>query len=441
MNATNKYVTPVGLQQPAAADLSDGTTGSGAVALAVSPALTGTPTAPTATASTNTTQVATTAFVETAVSPVTDSLNVNGSTVVTPFSITLLVNGIGPVGEVTVNSFPVANRRSCMCEVPGNLANNSQRVVAVVYRNNASHPILVCAYPFSTTTSVTYTASSDSSPSPTTAVAIGISNVSSSPGVELIFIVMPGNYYKIAASSGTINFNHWREFICQNGTITQSSDLAGAGRAVATVYQNTSTSMLFVSAQATGMTAGTILAAFSDSSPVPTNTVDQTIQTSVGTGPNTVWFIVPAGHYYKVTAASGSLSHWYEWTWTIPCTKSQDLNLSTGQGQIRTCSAYSESPNTGAATAASVVPRSWINDPFLVRWVSVQSSNSAVANQCVLRSDNGIPAYRDLSQVYQSTANQARTAQGPVMPGNTYTFVDLTSGTLTNLHWFEYQMG
>ncbi len=62
-NSTNRYVTPVGLQQPAAADLSDGTTGTGAVVQAASPTLTGTPAAPTATVGTNTTQLATTAFV------------------------------------------------------------------------------------------------------------------------------------------------------------------------------------------------------------------------------------------------------------------------------------------------------------------------------------------------------------------------------------------
>lgn len=62
-NPTNKYETQLGLQQPSASDLTDGTTGSGAVVLAVSPALTSVPTAPTAAPGTNTTQIATTAFV------------------------------------------------------------------------------------------------------------------------------------------------------------------------------------------------------------------------------------------------------------------------------------------------------------------------------------------------------------------------------------------
>ena len=62
-NATNKYNTPKGLQQPAAADLSDGTTGSGAVVLAGSPTLTtavlGSSTATTQSALDSSTKVAT----------------------------------------------------------------------------------------------------------------------------------------------------------------------------------------------------------------------------------------------------------------------------------------------------------------------------------------------------------------------------------------------
>jgi hypothetical protein len=54
-----------------AGDLSNGTTGSGAIVLATSPALVNTPTAPTAAPGTNTTQIATTAFVQSAIDAVT----------------------------------------------------------------------------------------------------------------------------------------------------------------------------------------------------------------------------------------------------------------------------------------------------------------------------------------------------------------------------------
>ena len=55
------------VSQAAATDLSNGTTGTGAVVLAGSPTLTGAPLAPTASPGTNTTQLATTAFVQAAV--------------------------------------------------------------------------------------------------------------------------------------------------------------------------------------------------------------------------------------------------------------------------------------------------------------------------------------------------------------------------------------
>src|SRR6185312_12015263 len=61
INTSSMY--RVGGSQIAAANLSNGTTGSGAVALAVSPALTGSPTAPTQTAADSSTKIATTAFV------------------------------------------------------------------------------------------------------------------------------------------------------------------------------------------------------------------------------------------------------------------------------------------------------------------------------------------------------------------------------------------
>lgn len=75
-------------------------TGTGAVVLANSPALTGTPTAPTATAGTNTTQLATTAFVTAATAAAASSSNFVDLTTaqtiggVKTFSVDAIVNGI-----------------------------------------------------------------------------------------------------------------------------------------------------------------------------------------------------------------------------------------------------------------------------------------------------------------------------------------------------------
>ena len=74
VNVTSGYqINGAGLS---AANLSNGTTGTGSVVLAGSPAFSGTPNAPTATAGTSTTQIATTAFVSAAVAGATS----NGAT-------------------------------------------------------------------------------------------------------------------------------------------------------------------------------------------------------------------------------------------------------------------------------------------------------------------------------------------------------------------------
>lgn len=101
-NSTNKYQTPVGLQQPAAADLSDGTTGTGAVVQAASPTLTGSPLVPTPITGDNTTKIASTAFVTTAITNAVAGINpavaVQAATAaILPNSPTYL-NGVGGIG-------------------------------------------------------------------------------------------------------------------------------------------------------------------------------------------------------------------------------------------------------------------------------------------------------------------------------------------------------
>jgi hypothetical protein len=92
-NATGLPLTSgvSGLGTGVATALGTAVTGSGAPVLAVSPALTGTPTAPTAASGTNTTQVATTAFVQTAASAPGTPVSVGTSlypTIVGPINTT-----------------------------------------------------------------------------------------------------------------------------------------------------------------------------------------------------------------------------------------------------------------------------------------------------------------------------------------------------------------
>lgn len=79
-NPTDRYVTELGLQQPSASDLTDGVTGTGTVVLSASPALTGSPTAPTQTLGDNTTKIATDAFVQAAIAAITATGGVNAQT-------------------------------------------------------------------------------------------------------------------------------------------------------------------------------------------------------------------------------------------------------------------------------------------------------------------------------------------------------------------------
>ena len=106
------------------------------------------------------------------------------------------------------------------------------------------------------------------------------------------------------------------------GTVTptaQSANLAGAGRGLGTIYQNTTAKPIFVSVTATGSST-VALAAVSDSSATPTAPVATTAMTGNVSSPPTsytasVFFLVIAGNYYEVSTSAGStLTSWFEWT-------------------------------------------------------------------------------------------------------------------------------
>ena len=77
-NATNAYTITVNSGTPTANKTITLPTETGTLALLASPTFTGTPTAPTAAAGTNTTQIATTAFVQSAISTLLSELDGNG---------------------------------------------------------------------------------------------------------------------------------------------------------------------------------------------------------------------------------------------------------------------------------------------------------------------------------------------------------------------------
>jgi hypothetical protein len=91
-----------------------------------------------------------------------------------------------------------------------------------------------------------------------------------------------------------------------------------ASRALATVYQNTGKTPLWVNAVVFGGGTGIVTMAASDSSATPTTEVAQTqdIFATSNTVYRTLSFIVLPGNYYKVTVSgsgSSGVGKWIEW--------------------------------------------------------------------------------------------------------------------------------
>jgi hypothetical protein len=371
-----------------------------------------------------------------------NTVSVNGVIKVTTFTGDILQDGLTPAGDIAVNTVNMTNNVPCMVETPQNLADGSQRLTGVVYQNTTGHPILVCQYTYPAAGNLTMTAKSDSNPAPTTIVASGTTENGSTCSVTLVFFVLPGNYYTVTVSSGaSTTVACWREFILQRGTFTDSGDIVGS-RALSTVYQNTGTSPIFVSANITGVSANSACQGLSDSTPSPTNVIHPNTQSSSGTGAVQIFFIVPPSHYYKVTAGSGSLAHWHEYTWAVGCTKSQDLALTTGAGHTRSTNITTQAGNTGAGSGTATMLPVWQNtDTVRVRWVQVTSTNTTAQSQSNFYSGEGNPPLKPGGYIEYSTSNP-RCLFGPIMPLMNYYVIDTTtSGTSTTNHWWEYQLG
>ncbi len=370
-------------------------------------------------------------------------VKVNSTVVSNPFTFNPLINGIGPDGEIFVNGTAVANNRPCMAEYPQSIP-ASARAVGTVYQNNNPYPILVVAEIQINTGAVVLTAFSDSSAVPTTQVWINtLSNVGA-PTATPVFFVLPGQFYKITTSSGTATISSWREFVCQRGAITDSGDIH-ASKALSTIYQNNTAKTLFVAVQITGTTTGTLVQALSDPTVAPASVVDAWWQTSGGSGSITTFFVVPPYHYYEVTAASGSLSLWHEYSWAIPCQRSLDLAATTfAAGALRQETGFQRAFNISNAlsTATNFGPNFINNDIGRVRWVQIINSSASASASLQLWSGDSFPAITPLNGIQQFTANALKTVKGPIMPLTCYSQSEnVGSGTLSNLHWWEYSLG
>ena len=370
----------------------------------------------------------------------TDAIEVNGVQVATA-SITALVNGIGAVGEVLVNSYPSATKTPPMFEAPGNLS-SSARVAGTVYQNNTGFPILVEAvYVTNSATVFTFTGISDSSANPSTTVFKVVSpNLNSF--VPITFFVLPGQFYKITLSGAGPTLVGWREFQLTRGSFSAST--VTGSRSLTTVFHNNSLNTLFVSAQVTGVTSASLCQGFSSIQSPPPELIDDATQTSGSSNPCNIFMIVPPGHYYQVTAASGSLSTWIEYTWSVPSTKTYNLAATTGQGQIRSPLAYSVFVNTGPSTDVQyIAPRTYLTtEGPRVRWIHALCRASTASSFFFLAGE-GTPPFLTLCQMSQNSTTLNNRVYGPVMAGKNYCIFlgPGSSNTVTPVSWFEYDIG
>ena len=89
--------------------------------------------------------------------------------------------------------------------------NGPARVAGTVYQNTTGRPIFVQVI-VSGGAQIGVSAQSDTSNPPTTFVAVSDGVFSSNGAVEIFFIVIPGNFYLVTASVGTIPANGWIEW-------------------------------------------------------------------------------------------------------------------------------------------------------------------------------------------------------------------------------------
>ncbi len=186
------------------------------------------------------------------------------------------------------------------------------RALGTVYQNTGSDPIVVSIF----SAGNDLTAYSDSSASPTTKVwdesnFIGAFN----PG---IFVVMPGDFYKVTSTSSTEY--HWIEYVFNIATAWTSSTPA---RALGTNYHNTSGAAILVSVVLGSGSSGDAITAYCDATSTPSAVVF-TGYTKAAT--LSAFLIVPDGYYYRVaTSGSAAVVTWREIATGLTATYSSNL--------------------------------------------------------------------------------------------------------------------
>lgn len=310
----------------------------------------------------------------------------------------------------------------------------ASRVLGTAYQNTSGKWMIVSISIGIGSLSATLDVTSDASATPTTKVWSqdgGSGNL-----VPVIFLVKPGDWYKAALSAGTPNANNalWLEYTMNTATVTDSGDLGPSGtntRSLTTTFQNTTGSPIIVAARITGMGAGSRVTGISDTAASPTDTV---FALDSITSIITAFFWVPNGHFYKITAASGVVNTWHEYTIAgVACVKSANLAIGPTNGHAK----------RQFAPDIAGVNQTYVNNTGLDIWVAAPGTSANATGTFRFYVDPE-PAVPPFIQQHQSTNNagsgKAKMAQGIVQPGQSYAQTN-DNGVTTIISWFEYQLG
>ena len=295
----------------------------------------------------------------------------------------------------------------------------AQRAMNTVYQNLTGVDIWVQASVTGNGGNIQVLLGATSTPATVTVEQWGASGFA----VPLAFMVPPNYYYEVSGSStaGT-----WIEWSMISGSMTYSGELSGS-RTLSTVYQNTSGFGKMVVADLSGVGGGTLISVTSDSGASPSAVVWETH--GVAAGNQTLWFLVPNNHYYKVVCAGAAVAHWNEYTFSNSIAKSIDYAIAPAIRKLIASASPTATPCflnvTGKDMFVSVSDTPSTTGTMLLHAANCVNPESGTPFTIMAMSNNNSQKNAGLVLVQMGEAYQARQDGG--------------SPTLN--HWWEYTLG
>lgn len=295
----------------------------------------------------------------------------------------------------------------------------SQRAPSTVYQNTTGKPIIVIGWLVGSNSDIQILC--DASSTPTTVILDQYANAGF--GTNFYFMV-PNNYYYELSGSG-ITPEAWVEWQINTGTVTFSGELSGS-RALSTVYQNTSGNAMLVLADLSSVGGGTTIQAISDSNASPSDVVWQS--DGVSSGSQTIFFMVPNNHYYKVTCSGASVAHWNEYSLPFSAVRSTDYSASGSPRKLI----------TNSAKDANGVQVNLSKDIFYTVSVTPTQTGSLLLSSAYTMP----PGFAPYDILTMSNNNSQRDAGSLIaQPGEFYIArQDSNTNPVLN-HWWEYTLG